>query len=52
MVARVARLVDDVVVERHKDDGLPVPQTGSHQGPPVHSPPPSPLRTLMGFLIG
>jgi hypothetical protein len=28
MVARVARLVDDVVVERHQDDGLPVPQTG------------------------
>ena len=26
--------------------------TGDHKGPPVHSLPPSPLRTLTGFLIG
>ena len=46
MVARVAWSVDDVVVQRHKDGGLPVPQTGFHKGPPRTAPLPSPLRSI------
>jgi pyruvate dehydrogenase E2 component (dihydrolipoamide acetyltransferase) len=32
--------------------GHTVPQTASNKGPPYRSPPPSPLRTLMGFFFG